>query len=768
MKIRYIVLVLSLLGWSLSVGAQGIWTLLDGDVLSYTENESWRLIDQDSDSQINPGVLIDDGASLVLTVLTNGHNCCSMYHGSGCSEPAIETAVCDLDSFCCMSTWDNLCIGRIQDATAGAHFCPADWESEDLAVDNAGEYGGHPDVNLDCLGGGYLCYKATRIGTQTGGNSGRDPLRIVFLPSLDGGWGYPQINGLVRSLLYRNASDSPDLSIVKSLDLTYTAVDGSSEAGVVSLDMTAVNDPPVVQTNSALTVLEGTSGQLNASRLVATDVDGSSDQIFWTLRHDGAANHGELRLTGSPIFWFRQSHANSGQVTYHHDGSEMTTDLLGLALTDSHNCCVNALGTGCSDSVIEGCVCAADDYCCSTRWDQICVNQVTSLCAATCGADGGPVEFNININPVNDPPMVVTNSPLSVMEGGQAPITNGHLRATDVDNYPSQLRWWIATGGEPEHGNLMLGATPCTSMTQANIDTGMVRYLHDGSEETSDHITFVLDDGGGASAGPVTFNIVVTPMNDPPELAANRILEVATAEERVITTSHLQVVDPDDSPTDLQFIVTASPIHGQLLLDGVDTVTFTQDDIDVGLVSYLNDGGGATSDNFVLYVSDDQGSSISGFTFNIMIGDPIFRDEFESGDTSAWTETVGGDTSGENATGTIWPIDGALLLDGETFTLDDGMGATLDFEFDADGGYFPSATPISFDSFMSVDAVCVSVRDAINGAPDLAISATVGAPDRVDLTNDFVGVAGNQPITETVSHPDFIVDGMSGGLDPTP
>lgn len=37
----------------------------------------------------------------------------------------------------------------------------------------------------------------------------------------------------------------------------------------------------------------------------------------------------------------------------------------------------------------------------------------------------------------------------------------------------------------------------------------------------------------------------------------------------------------------------------------------------------------------------------------------------------------------------------------------------------------------------------------------------------VDLINDFVGAADNQPITEAVSHPDFMVEGMSGGLDPT-
>jgi hypothetical protein len=38
----------------------------------------------------------------------------------------------------------------------------------------------------------------------------------------------------------------------------------------------------------------------------------------------------------------------------------------------------------------------------------------------------------------------------------------------------------------------------------------------------------------------------------------------------------------------------------------------------------------------------------------------------------------------------------------------------------------------------------------------------------VDLTNNQVGEAGNQPITETVADPGFEVQGMSGGLDPTP
>lgn len=53
---------------------------------------------------------------------------------------------------------------------------------------------------------------------------------------------------------------------------------------------------------------------------------------------------------------------------------EGTQPPTGGAVVD--DCCVAHAQPGCSDAEVEACVCAADDACCSSSWDQVCVNRV--------------------------------------------------------------------------------------------------------------------------------------------------------------------------------------------------------------------------------------------------------------------------------------------------------------------------------------------------------------------------------------------------------
>ncbi len=52
----------------------------------------------------------------------------------------------------------------------------------------------------------------------------------------------------------------------------------------------------------------------------------------------------------------------------------------------AEDCCA-AGGTGCSDVVVESCVCDADPYCCNNTWDSICVGEVASLGCGTCESE---------------------------------------------------------------------------------------------------------------------------------------------------------------------------------------------------------------------------------------------------------------------------------------------------------------------------------------------------------------------------------------------
>jgi hypothetical protein len=130
---------------------------------------------------------------------------------------------------------------------------------------------------------------------------------------------------------------------------------------------------------------------------------------------------------------------------------------------------------------------------------------VSGTCGAVCGASGGNVDFSISVNPINDPPVLVTNNPLSVPTGLAAPITASHLSVSDADNTPGQLIYNVTA--PPGHGELRLVSSPTVGFTQADIQSGAVNYLHDGSGFGSDSFLFFITDGIGEAAGPYTFHI---------------------------------------------------------------------------------------------------------------------------------------------------------------------------------------------------------------------------------------------------------------------
>jgi len=119
------------------------------------------------------------------------------------------------------------------------------------------------------------------------------------------------------------------------------------------------------------------------------------------------------------------------------------------------------------------------------------------------------------------------------------------------------------------------------------------------------------------------------------------------------------------------------------------------------------------------------------------------------------------------ATGSIVAVAKASLIDGETFTLDDGTNPATVFEFDVDGGGVGVGNvAVDVSAITTAAQVKTAIINAINGVgAGLAITASSGGTATVALVNDVLGPSGNEAITETVANSGFIVSGMSGGSD---
>ena len=104
------------------------------------------------------------------------------------------------------------------------------------------------------------------------------------------------------------------------------------------------------------------------------------------------------------------------------------------------------------------------------------------------------------------------------------------------------------------------------------------------------------------------------------------MLPVSIGGTATILTTFLYSYDQDDSGAyrsadEVLYRVDAAPEHGTLLLRGAEADSFTQADIDNGLVQYRENGDIATNDRFNFTVYDPAGNHTAVENFNIAILD---------------------------------------------------------------------------------------------------------------------------------------------------
>jgi hypothetical protein len=334
-----------------------------------------------------------------------------------------------------------------------------------------------------------------------------------------------------------------------------------------NISIIPVNDPPALSVNQPLVVSENESATLSGSFLQYVDNDNLPGELRYTIT--SAPSSGVLQSSGSDLTTgdtFTQEDLIIGLISYKHNGSETTGDSFNFSLGD---------GT-------------------------------TNLTSS----------FNITVLPVNDRPTIST-TPITVNENASVPILPSILNAVDPDTPPAQILYTL-TGG-PVFGNLKRNngttLTVGSTFTQAEINSGVLNYTHNGSENPTDVFVFQVSDGASPADSGI-INITVKPVNDPPSLALNSGLVVNSSlpTTRVISNSQLRATDVDNLPPEqVLFRLTAipNPAVGVLKLGNTPLTvgqTFSQRDIDQNRVSYQYLGNGS-SDGFQFTLVDSGGAT---------------------------------------------------------------------------------------------------------------------------------------------------------------
>ena len=188
-----------------------------------------------------------------------------------------------------------------------------------------------------------------------------------------------------------------------------------------------------------------------------------------------------------------------------------------------------------------------------------------------------------------------------------------------------------------------------STFSQVDIDAGIITYLHNDSETTSDSFSFTVDDGVGSASGG-TFNITITPVNDnSPIITSNGGSATASISINENTTAVTTVTATDaDLPAQT---MTYSKIGG------ADEAKFTIDG-STGVLSFIaapdyenpTDVGADNTYEVIIQVSDGTLTDVQTITVsvnNVAEGIRV---------TPVSVGTLGGETLVNTTTGDIQSI----------------------------------------------------------------------------------------------------------------
>ncbi|CAB3369577.1 Hypothetical predicted protein [Cloeon dipterum] len=227
----------------------------------------------------------------------------------------------------------------------------------------------------------------------------------------------------------------------------------------------------------------------------------------------------------------------------------------------------------------------------------------------------GTMHFNIVLKNDNKP-MRTIDRVFRVVKGGERLLTGNDLRYEDLDIDTKPEDIFYQRRGIP-HGGLYSVAepkSPVYQFTQADLDAGRILFRHDGSEEYG-KVTLHINDGDSDTVGELEFRASAPFI----EIANNSGLVVQKAVAVPLNAANLSVeTNVNAKLEDIKYTVQESPSHGLLEVDGEESKTFTQLNIEQGNVVYKHDGGKALKDHFRFRVEAKEQAYAEGrFEFKI-------------------------------------------------------------------------------------------------------------------------------------------------------
>ncbi|XP_031472198.1 chondroitin sulfate proteoglycan 4 [Phasianus colchicus] len=184
-------------------------------------------------------------------------------------------------------------------------------------------------------------------------------------------------------------------------------------------------------------------------------------------------------------------------------------------------------------------------------------------------------------------PRLRTNAGLQLREGTAATIGPQTLRAEDEDSPAAEVTFSIQP---PANGKVVLRSAPETalrSFTQAQIDSGVVLFVHQGPLDGG----FAFDLWDGENLSPGHFFLVRAHREEHISLAKKQSLTLCPGALQPITSENLQALSSSPAgPAALYYSIEQAPRLGQLrTAHGGEVRNFTQAQVDAGMIFYQHE-----------------------------------------------------------------------------------------------------------------------------------------------------------------------------------
>jgi gliding motility-associated-like protein len=330
--------------------------------------------------------------------------------------------------------------------------------------------------------------------------------------------------------------------------------ENTSNTYLTLIQITAVNDPPVITGQVPLQTNEEQPITLTLSHFTVDDPDniyplgfslsvseGSNYSVSGTTVTPAENFNGILNISVTVNDGVNNSEPFTAQITVNavndipvitghsplqtNEDQAMTLDFSHLIVHDADN----SYPTGFSILIANG-----SHYTVSGNTLQPASNFSGTLSVSVQVSDGinlsEPYTLSVNVIPVNDPPVITGQTPLTINEDQPLTIQHSHLTVTDPDNtYPNDFSITVIPGT-----NYSVTGTTITPAT------GFSGTLTPG----------VTVSDGTYSSAPYSLQIQVTAINNAPVITGQIALQTKEDEALTIQLNHLMVSDPDNNYPD--------------------------------------------------------------------------------------------------------------------------------------------------------------------------------------------------------------------------